>query len=94
MPDSVIDATKEYGSNGVSFSSTSCSFEEGSGSNRLQCRDVDGSRDLDGDASEEAVKKLFETANSLYATVAAMKSHIKNMMETFDQANANPVNPT
>ena len=58
-------------------------MEEGSSSNGPQsCSVVDGRRDLDGGASEQAVKQLLETVKNLDATVATLTNNMKNMMET------------
>ena len=49
---------------------------------------------VDGGVSEQAVKQLFETVQSLCAAVTTLTNNMKQMMETVGQSNANPVNTT
>ena len=80
---------------GVNSCCTSCKLEGVSGSNGPQsCSFVDDSRGLDGGASEQAVKQLFETVKSLCAALATLTNNMKHMIETVGQSNSNPVNST
>ena len=71
IPESIINVIKEYDGRGINFYCTSCRLEVGSGSNdhNLAALLLVGTRGLDGGASEQAVKHIYETVKRMCAAV-------------------------
>ena len=70
VPDSIRNNIKEHGGSCSTIWCTSCRLEGGSSSTGPESGSiVDGSKDLDGGASEQAVKQLSEAVKCLCVAV-------------------------